>query len=118
MQDPVELFLRIIDLVSDGRLRLTRDSKIGDLFQDLLIFSPLDYELSLYSLEATLCRKINDSFYEGGAEKDLDTTIEDFIRQYLDRTVPDDLLFIARQFKKFAKSAQWDGEERAEPGKN
>jgi hypothetical protein len=118
MKDPVRLFLKIVQLVSDGKIRLKRTSKIGELFQDPSVFGTLEYELCLYSLEASLGREIDDSFYDGDATKDLDTTISDFIAQYLHDEISDDPLFVARQFKKFAKSAGWESDEKAEPGKN
>jgi CRISPR/Cas system-associated endoribonuclease Cas2 len=118
MSDPVKLFLKIAELVSDGKIRLKPSSKIGELFQDPAIFGPLEYELCIYSLEATLGRQIDESFYEGDATKDLNAAISDFITQYLHDEVSSDPLFIARQFKKFAKSARWEGDEKAEPGKN
>ncbi len=117
-QDPVRLFLKIVEAVSGGRLRLKPNSTIGELFQDPTTFGPLEYELSLYSLEATLRRELDDSFYEGDATKDLETTITDFIALYLHDRVSDDPLFVARQFEKFAKSAGWEGDQKAEPGKN
>ena len=116
--DPVKLFLKIVETVSKGRLRLKPRSPIKELFQDPTIFGPLEYELCLYSLEATLRRELDDSFYEGDAAKDFETTITDFIAQYLHEDVSDDPLFVARQFKKFAKSAGWEGDEKAEPGPN
>ena len=118
MNDPVQLFLKIIKTVSEGRLLLKRDSRIRDLFQDPTVFGPLEYEICLYSLEATLRREIDASFYKGVAEKDFETTIAGFIAQYLHDEVSDDPLFITQQFKKFAKSAGWEADERAEPGKN
>lgn len=51
--DPVKLFLKIVETVTNGRLRLKPDSIISELFQDPTIFGPLEYELYLYSLEAT-----------------------------------------------------------------
>lgn len=116
--DPVQTFLRIIKMVSGGRLRLKPTSTIGKLFQDPAIFGPLEYELCLYSLEATLKRELDDSFYEGDATKDLATTIADFIARYLHDEISDDPLFVARQFTKFAKSAGWEADEKSKPGKN
>ena len=45
MKNPVQLFLKIIDTVSKGRVRLKPNSTIGELFQDLTVFGPLEYEL-------------------------------------------------------------------------
>jgi len=118
MNNPVQLFLKIVDTVSKGRIRLKPNSIIGEPFQDLTVFGPLEYELCLYSLEATLKRKIADSFYKGGVEKDFETTIENFIAKYLRATVSKDPVFVTRQFMKFAKSTEWEGDEKAAPGKN
>ncbi len=118
MNNPVQLFLKIIATVSKGRVRLKPNSTIGELFQDLTVFGPLEYELCLYSLEATLKRKIADSFYKGGVEKDFETTVEDFIAKYLRAAISKDPVFVTRQFMKFAKSAGWEGDEKAMPGKN
>ena len=118
MNDPVKLFLSIVETVTNGRLRLKPRSTIQELFQDPTVFGPLEYELSLYSLEASLKRELDDSFYEGDATKDFETTIADFVAQYLHDEVSDDPLFVAKQFKKFAKSAGWEGDEKAEPGPN
>lgn len=118
MNNPVQLFLKIIHTVSKGRIRLKPNSTIGELFHDLAVFGPLEYELCLYSLEATVKRKIADSFYWRGVEKDFQTTIEDFIARYLRATVSKDPVFVTRQFMKFAKSAQWEGDEKTEHGKN
>ena len=116
--DPVSLYIKIIRTVSQGRLRPKSNTRIGELFRDPTIFGPLEYELCLYSLEATLRREIDDSFYKGSVEKDFGTTIADFIAQYLHHEVSDDPLFVTRQFKKFAKSANWEGDEKARPGRN
>src|SRR5437868_7099659 len=102
--EPVQIFLRIVKMVSGGRLRLKPTSTVSKLFEDSTVFGPLEYELCLYSLEATLKRELDDSFYEGDVTKDLETTITDFIAQYLHDEVSNDSLFVARQFKKFAKS--------------
>jgi hypothetical protein len=117
-KDPVELFLKIVKMVSKNRLRLNQNSRIADLFKDPAVFGPLEYELCLYSLEASMRRKIDGSFYKGGVEKDFETTIADFIAQYLRREISDDPLFVARQFNKFAQSAKREADEQAEPGKN
>ena len=118
LDDPVELFLKIIESLSNGRLRLNPLSKIGELFEDPTIFGPLEYELCLYSLEATLRRQLDDYFYQGDATKDFETTIADFVGQYLRDEVSYDPLFVVRQFKKFARSAGWERDEKAQPGKN
>jgi hypothetical protein len=118
MNNPVQLFLKIIYTVSKGRIRPKPNSTIAELFKDVAVFGPLEYELCLYSLEATLKRKIADSFYRGGVEKDFETTIEDFIARYLRAAVSKDPVFVTRQFMKFAKSAKWEGDEKTEPGKN
>src|SRR5207249_8455412 len=97
--NPVELFLKIIETVSNGRLRLSPLSTISELFQDPAVFGPLEYELCLYSLEATLRRELDDSFYKGDATKDFATTIADFVGQYLHDEVSDDPLFVTRQLK-------------------
>ena len=110
---PVQVFLKIIKMVSEGRLRLKPTSTISELFQDPAGFGPLEYELCLYSLAATLQHEIDNSLYE----EDLGTTIADLIARNLHFEMSDDPLFVARQFKKFAKSAGWEGDEKTEPGK-
>ena len=105
-------------MVSEGRLRLKPTSTISESFQDPTTFGPLEYELCLYRLEATLKREIDDSFYEGDATKDLETTIADLIAQYLNDEVSDVPSFVARQFKKLAKPSGWEADEKAKPGEN
>ena len=118
MKNDVKLFLKIVETVSNGRLQLRPESKISELFEDLEAFGPLQYEICLYSLEATLKREIDESFYKGSAEKDFDTTISDFVAKYLRDEVSRDPLFVTRQFIKYAKSARWEHDDNAKPGRN
>lgn len=118
MNDPAKLFLKIVETVSKGRVRLKPTSKVKELFRELPIFCPLEYELALYSLEASVQREIDDSFYEGGVEKDFEMPISDFIAKYLHEEVSSDPLFVTRQFMKFATSAGWEADEKTEPGPN
>jgi predicted helicase len=57
--DPVPLFLKIVSTVSKGRIKLNRKSKIGELFQDLTIFGPLEYmdERKFEGLVATVLKR-------------------------------------------------------------
>ncbi|NJL73449.1 MAG: hypothetical protein HC888_18945 [Candidatus Competibacteraceae bacterium] len=116
--NPVDLFVRIIKTVSEGALQPGTSTTIGELFVDPEIFGPLEFELCLYSLEATLRREIDDSFYEGDIGNIAHFTLADFAGRYLRPKVSDDPLFITRQFMKFAKSARMEHEEMAEPGGN
>jgi hypothetical protein len=118
VKNAVKLFLEIVKTVSNGRLQLQPQSKIGELFQDAEAFGPLQYEMCLYCLGATLKRGIDQSFYEGGVEKDFDDTISDFVAKYLRDDVSRDPLFVTRQFMEYAKSARWEHDENAKPGRN
>ena len=110
------LFLQILNEISDGKISVEATAPLNAIFEQGL--EPLDFELALYSLEASTGREIAQAFYEGTIDDHLTKPIASFLRQYLSKPVARDPLFITKVFKKFRKSAQWEHEEASEPGSN
>jgi hypothetical protein len=116
MSQEVELFLKIVEKVSDGKVKVAASDPLNTIFHEGL--QPLEFELALYSLEATLGRLIEPSFYESAIEDHLLTPIDAFLRQYLSKAVNQHPLFVTEIFKKFHQSASWENQEVNKPGHN
>jgi len=116
MTKETKLFLQILKEISDGRIRIEATAPLNAIFEQGL--DPLDFELALYSLEATTGRKIAQAFYKGSIDQHLTKPIASFLGQYLSKALTRDPLFITKVFKRFRKSAQWEHEEASEPGRN
>lgn len=116
MSKEAQLFLQILNEISDGKIQAEPTELLAVIFDRGL--EPLDFELVLYSLEATTGRKLKQAFYEGKIENYFATPIESFVRRFLSKRVSRDPLYIAKVFKKFRRSTQWEHTETAEPGNN
>jgi len=116
MTKETKLFLQILKEASNGKVQVKATDPVAVIFEQGL--EPIEFELALYSLEATTGRELAQAFYEGTIEDHLAKPIESFLRQYLTKPVSSDPLFITRVFKKFHKSANWEHEEASEPGNN
>ena len=116
MKTETELFLDILYEISSGKVRLKATDRVGAIFERGL--GPIEFELALYSLEATTSREIVEALYAGVIEDQVDKRIDDFLSEHLSKTPVQDPMFITKVFKKFHTSAKWENEEQNEPGKN
>ena len=116
MNKETDLFIQILAETSSGKVRVSATDPIGAIFEQGL--EPIEFELALYSLEATTNREIKQAFYEGTVEDHLDKPITDFLREYLSKTPVRDPMFITKVLKKFHTSTKWENDEQNEPGKN
>jgi hypothetical protein len=107
MMTPLELFLEIIDNVTDGYIQPSDSTPLGELFEDPIVFSPLQFEMCVSSLAATLRRHIDYDFCDGNLMRDARMTLAEFLKQYMRDWVSDDPLFVTREFTVFALRAQW-----------
>lgn len=115
---PADLFCDIVRLITQDRLRPVPDTLVEELFGQEAVFGALEFEQAIYSLEASLRREMTDAFYEGGLSDVLRLTLREFFDALLGPPAPDDPLFVAHMFEKFANSAQWQKEEDAKGGVN
>jgi hypothetical protein len=115
---PAALFCDIVRLITQGRVRPTADTLVEELFGDDTVFGALEFEQALYSLEASLRREMADTFYDGGIEHVFRLTLVEFFDAFLGPVTPDDPLFVAQMFDKFAHSAQLQKEADARGGVN
>ena len=116
MEREIELFLEIVKEVSDGKILAQATDPLNVIFDEGL--SPIEFELALYSLEASSHREIAQEFYEGAIKDHLAKPIGSFLREYLSKESLADPLFVTKVFKRFYLSAIWQAEEDNEPGDN
>ena len=116
MSKDTDLFLQILTEVSEGKLRLNPTDTIAAIFEQGL--QAVEFELALYSLEATTHREIAQDFYEGAIDDHWEKSISDFLGQYLSKSRESDTMFVTKVFKKFYQSTQWHQQEQNESGSN
>lgn len=115
-QSTAKLFTEILKEITDGSIHLQPHDTIGKAFEKGLM--PLDFELTLYSLEATTGARLSSKFYKGSIKKNLGKTVTQFLGDYLMVPKRSDPLFVTKTFKKFAQSCKWEFEGLNEPGPN
>jgi hypothetical protein len=91
---------------------------MGELFHDPSVFGPLDLELALYAVEATLLRQLRPESFEGCVTDMFDCTVREFFDASLDVEVSEDPLFVAQVLRQLARSAQLEAAEQAQAGVN
>ena len=98
----VDSFIAIIHFVSDSLVQCDATTQIGELFCEE--FDDVDLELAICCFEATHRLAFSDDLWRISPEDYEDTSIEEFIEQYLDQREQTDPLFVTKRFLMFQEA--------------
>jgi hypothetical protein len=109
----VNSLIEILHFISDELLQCDAGTTIGELFGD--DFDDLDFELALTCFEATHKVGFKEAVWKAEIEQYEESTLEEFLEQYLDPREQRDPLFVTKRFLFYEKSLSEALREEYEP---